>query len=203
MKKKVSLDKNIKLIFFLKLDFSPASSGLNSSIIGQIIYQNPQTNVKFLYNLQKLMPTDVLNIIESNSYDDIQLCDIPYDFCQLPNSNLLCAHYYKRNLIEYNENLEKINIVYGLNGDDFGPISIALNNRNQLYICDYDSDEVMQTDLEFNKLKHYEDNSDDFTNELCNPKGLFYKNGFVYVCDYGNDRIQILNEDLEFVKTLS
>jgi hypothetical protein len=174
---------------------------LRNSQIGQIIYKNPQTNVKFLYQLGSIRSTDLIDIIENYKYDNIQLDDIPYDVCVLPNNHLLCANYFERNLVEYNEKYEKINVIYELNGIPFGPISIALNNRNQIYICDYDNDRIIMTDLEFNEITCFNP-TDDVTNELCNPKGLFYKNGHLYVCDNGNKRIQVLNRDLEYVKTI-
>jgi hypothetical protein len=107
-----------------------------------------------------------------------------------------------QNLTLHDENLNIIKTIEKINGEDISPFGIAMNDNYQLYISNFNQHKIFKTDLNFNKIKSFGSVGNN-NNQFRNPYDICYKNSHLYVCDYGNKRIQILTENLEFEKSFS
>jgi hypothetical protein len=72
---------------------------------------------------------------------------------------------------------------------------------NHLYIADSQNHRIIKLDDEFNLIKSYGSFGADF-NQFVKPSGICFKNGILYICDYGNQRIQICDKDLELIDSV-
>jgi hypothetical protein len=94
-------------------------------------------------------------------------------------------------------NLKKIVNKIG-NMQDFEPRGITINDKNEIYLTDCLNHRIIMTDLEFNPIKTLGSLGSN-TDEFVEPYGIRYKSHQVYVCDLGNKRIQIFDENLEHI----
>ena len=68
-------------------------------------------------------------------------------------------------------------------------------------MSDYHSDRINLFDLNLNQLKQFGSQGAG-NNQLQYPRGLCSHGDYLYICDYDNNRIQILNLDFEYVNTI-
>ena len=112
----------------------------------------------------------------------------------LPNGNLVYGTYKKVFLL--NEKFQEIKSV------ETGGLSwCALSRRNEIYVSDYQSHCIISFDLNLNQLKQFGSNGTG-NNQLHWPFGLCCHSDYLFVCDWGNKRIQILTLDFEYVNTI-
>ena len=110
----------------------------------------------------------------------------------LPNGNLVYGTYLKVFLL--NENFLEIKSV------ETGRYSCcALNHRNEIYVSSGHCIILFNSNL--NQLKQFGSQGTG-NNRLNNPHGLCCHGDYLYICDYGNMRIQILTLDFDYVKTI-
>ena len=85
---------------------------------------------------------------------------------------------------------------------------IAVNEENrELYFLDSDNDRIIVTDFELNFIEYFgcyddDDDDDDDDKNFDSSSGICFKNGFLYVSDKNNERVQIFDKDLEFINSL-
>ena len=70
------------------------------------------------------------------------------------------------------------------------------------YIADHLNHRILMTDYKFNLIKSVGSQGTSY-NQLDHPFDLCQLNNYLYVCDTHNERIQVLNNDLEFVKSFA
>ena len=67
------------------------------------------------------------------------------------------------------------------------------NHKDKIYVSNSEENRVIVTDLELNMIKiigtHGKSND-----QFDHPRGVSYYKSYIYICDYGNIRIQILND---------
>ena len=115
----------------------------------------------------------------------------PSDLCTLPNGNLIFANYKSLNMTVHDLNFNLLKTIDKLsNSYMIEPFSIATNNFDKIYICEYNF--IVMTDLDFNFIKKYGSN----TTELEDPRYILFHNDYLYVCDCSSMRVQKLNSDL-------
>ena len=161
----------------------------------------------FLINKQKDIP-DLLKI-ENKEY--IHLDNIPLILTVLSNNRLLVLNklnddaddYYSQRFTILDENFNKIKQVEKINSESISSIQeMTVNQENgEVHLLDLDSHRIIVTDFELNFIKYFgsRGNKD---NQFNQPVGICFKNGYLYITDSGNYRIQIFNQDFEFINSL-
>ena len=126
----------------------------------------------------------------------------PWEILVLPNNIILCSNNQHKCLTLYDENLKLIKKIDRLNGDVFRPSGIAMNEEDsQLFIVDQLKPQIITTDFEFKNIKTV-GSCGSGDNQFESPYNVCYQSNKLYICDFGNKRIQIYNKDLEFVQSL-
>ena len=74
-------------------------------------------------------------------------------------------------------------------------------NKREVYLLNRNNDRIIVTDFELNFIKYFGSRGDR-NNQFDDLFGICFKNGYLYVSDNGNMRIQIFNQDLEFIKSV-
>ena len=127
----------------------------------------------------------------------------------LSNNRLFIVNYLNDGINDlrkcitiHDENYNLIKKVEKINGKFFTDIKeLAINQeKGEVYISECYSDRIIVTDFELNFIKYFfgwigEDH-------LNSPYGICFKNGYLYVADGENNRIQIFNQDLEYIESL-
>lgn len=83
----------------------------------------------------------------------------------------------------------------------FSPTSLTTNNEDKLYICDYSHDRIFVTDLELNHILHTIESNEYRSNQFCDPYGIYFYAGYLYLCDSHNKKIQKLTSNLVYKKS--
>lgn len=117
--------------------------------------------------------------------------------CVLPNENFLCCSV-NDSLKLFDKNFKFLKEIKNIAKY---AIFATTNNNDKIYIPNRDGYKhgIVMTDLNLNKIKAvgtYGNQSEQFNT----PFGLSYYNGFLYVCDHNNKRIQKLTSQLNFVQ---
>jgi hypothetical protein len=177
---------HIYIIITFKIIFVPSRDKIVADSIGKFVKNEKKTNpIKLMLKYPKFR---TLNL-------DVE----PYSICVLPNGNLLSCNYESLSL--YDKTLQKLKTVSKIDTQSLFCFYATTNNKDKIYFSNSEENQIIMTDLELNKIKFvgsYGKGNENFDY----PRGLaFYKN-FVYICDYGNKRLQKLNEALEFDRTI-
>jgi len=107
----------------------------------------------------------------------------------LPNQNLLSVNSTPWNLTLYDENFNHTRSIDQISGQKIKPLSVTTNDKNVIFIACVD--EIIATDLEFNKIFKYGSKGSDI-DQFQYPSGIAFEEDFLYVCDRNNKRIQKL-----------
>ncbi len=161
-------------------------------VIGNFVYKNP----KNIFENQ-----EILNRLKDSVAQDFKLGSQPYDALVLPNGNLVLVNYVDKCLTIFNRHFDLIRTIDALDDNNFGPIGITISNRGHIYILDYISDCILMTDLDFNKIRTFGSKGSQL-NQFNNPKSIHCDDQFIYVADFSNKRIQVLNLNLTYNSTI-
>lgn len=137
----------------------------------------------------------VLSSIQDLNFKVIELHYKPSSILVLPNGYLACC-CIDQNIWLYDNELKE---VASFNNND-GAMYLTSNNQDRIYMSELEGHKVKIADLNFNQIKSvgsYGDSNEQFDT----PCGIFFYKDYVYVCEYGNKRIQKLNAELEFIHT--
>ena len=124
----------------------------------------------------------------------IERVSSPLSLIVLPNGNLVCGTECMVKLL--NEEL-KVMKTKCTEGHGY----CALNRRNQIYVSISQKNIIILFDLNLNELKRFGSPGSE-NNQFNWPSGLFCRDDYLYICDYANQRIQILTLDFEYVNTI-
>jgi hypothetical protein len=131
--------------------------------------------------------------LKMGDYETIDLVEDSNDFCILPNGNLLFSNFFtSTSLALYDENFVFIKSIKRLNNKDVRAFSIETNSIDRVYIND-NGENILMTDLEFNYLGEYNQYNAD---KLKTAYYMLFHNELLYICDYNDNSILILNSDL-------
>lgn len=140
----------------------------------------------------------------------------PYDMCVIEHDYdattsetvnktkkyLLLCDTYKIRL--FNENYEKVRTIECINSKIIAPNCITSNNLDRLYISDLNDDTIIICDYDFKQINEFGVNGSEI-NQFDHISDLTYSNGYLYVCDTYNQRIQCYltqPSDLQFAYAL-
>jgi DNA-binding beta-propeller fold protein YncE len=158
-----------------------------------------------IYYLDKnKVDTNVRDLLKSGKREIIELEDTnPFDIIVLPNSKLIFPDTINKHLALYDQNFNLIRKIDRTNGEKIDPTGFALNQKeSKIYISDHHNHRILMTDLELNLIKTIGSRGNE-NYQFRYPRGMcFCKNGLLYITDYLNGRVQILNRNLEYTKTL-
>ena len=177
------------------MDIKISDEKVTDSLIGKLVSRtsNIETNTK-----NRFINKDAINnAIKDSKFETINLVNSFDDFCILPNDCIAFVSYDEENITVYNEMFDLTKVVNQIGTIDFKPKGITINDRNQIFITNLLKHQIIMTDLEFNLIKTFGSIGTN-QNELIFPFGIRFKN-YVFVCDFGNRRIQIINDSLDFV----
>ena len=141
------------------------------------------------YKYKKMTET-LLN----GKFELIQVAGYPESWISLPNGNLVCCT--DDSVILLDEYLKEIKSV-----STGGYSCCTLNHRNEIYVSVGLKHCIISFDLNLNQLKQFGSN-DAGNNQLNYPRGLCCHGDYLYICDYWNNRIQILTLDFEYSSTI-
>ncbi len=169
----------LKRTFFLffKLTFEPSEEIIDLKIIGTLFYNS---NASILNRLKYSKPQSIT--IETT----FNAC------CLLPNKTWLLINFYNGHFYLYDNTFKLINII--TNEKIYcKALSIATNNIDRIYICDWKYHRILMVDLEFNFISS--------VGELFYPRCVYFHENSVYVCDTENKRIKKLTADLVLLES--
>ena len=150
-------------------------------------------------NLQSRHKT-ILNRIKSGFCDIMNIDFQPSDLCVLPNGLLLISSHYESKLAFFDKNFTKTKEVNHLNRQSFRIFSMATSD-DRIFLCDAVNHLLHMTDLECNEAAVVGGKGDD-TTQFSYPHGICYFEDQVYVCDSGNNRIQLFqSRNLKYSNT--
>ncbi len=164
------------------MDFSVSKEIVSQKLIGYIVYQS--------------RAVDVEEFLVKGKAEIIQLNHDVWDILALDRNRFVCSSRHNKCLILYDKYLNLIRTVDKINEVSFLPVGIA-SYDNHLYIADQLSYSIIKLDNELNKIKSI-GSLGSGSNQFRSPYGICCKDGILYICDNGNQRIQIYNKDLEF-----
>ena len=168
--------------FIFKLDFEKSNDQVDRKLIGEILFEG-------------ISAFKMKRILMDARIETIQLpTKYGFSLIALPNGNLVYGSYGEVFLL--NENFQEIKSVSS-NGDSF----CALNSRNEICVTVLHGHCIRLFDLNLNPLKHFGSEGAE-NNQLDLPSGLCCHGDYVYICDHGNKRIQILTLDFEYSSTI-
>ena len=158
---------------------------MEEKLIGEVLFEGLKQ-----YKYKKMKET-LLN----GNFETIEVYGNPISLISLPNGNLVCGTNDSVKLLD--ENLKEIiSVSTGWN-------CCALSRRNEIYVSVHPNHCIISFDLNLNKLNQYgSNNRGSGNNQLNSPLGLCCHGDYVYICDYFNNRIQILTLDFDYVNTI-
>ena len=163
-----------------------------------------------IYSINKHNNKGVQDLLNIENKEYIQLDYHPINIKILSNNRLLVLNYLnddKDDLTQcitiHDENYKLIKKEDEINGESFSHIEeIAINeDERELYLLDFNNDRIIVTDFELNFIKYFGSRGDK-NNQFNYPRGICFKNENLYVSDRLNQRIQMFNQDFEFIKSL-
>lgn len=168
--------------------FSASDDEINSNIVG-----------KFVLN-DKLCDIYIREIFQSPNFKSQDLRSTTSNICIFPNRRLLFCNYEIQDLTLFDENLNFIKSINLIDNKKFKCAIAVTNAKDRVYIANDTNNEIILTDLEFNKIKSFDLlQSIQAREKLVFIRGLCYVNECLYVSDYQNKCIQKLNSNLEFI----
>lgn len=93
-------------------------------------------------------------------------------------------------------NFKVIKTISKINDEIFTPRFITTDGRNRIFFTALKS-RILKCDLDLKFIKQFGTKGSG-NEQLDKPCGIKYFENFIYVCDYNNQRIQKLNEELLF-----
>ena len=166
------------------MDFNVSEEIVTEKAIGEIVY----------------LGVDVKELFLRGKTETIELAHDVFDIIALSNNRIACSSFFSNCLVLYDENFKPVKTIDKINELSFTPTGIA-SYDNHLYIADSQNHSIIKLDDEFNFIKSFGSFGADF-NQFVKPSGICFKNGLLYICDYGNQRIQICDKDLEFIDSV-
>ena len=138
----------------------------------------------------------ILNI----DYKQINLVDRPLDMVVLPHKKVIIAtNYIEKGFSFLDENFKLIKTVNKIEDEMVEPYGIALNNDVGIFVSDHFKHRIILTDFEMNLIQSFGSRGSSSINQFDCPCGISFKNKRLYVSDYNNKRIQVINSDLSHI----
>ena len=189
-----------------RLEYQDYDEKLNSSIIGKIFYNNFRRVEKYESQLKgnNMDHDEIKNKINSSKYEVVELIVkfSPKELFVLPNNQL--AAIASGCIYIYDENFSLIKEINEIDGIFFCTFGLAVNEQNEIYILDskFHYRKIILTDALFTKIiKEFDLN--DLNNSCSNWRAsICYKNNNLYLSDFYNKTIHILNRELELIKSI-
>ena len=183
-----------------RLQYQDSDEKLNSSIIGKIFYNNFRRVEKYESQLKgtNMDHDEIINKINSSKYEVVELNVSPQELIVLQNNQL--AAFEVLIIYGFDENFEQINKIIEIGGTCVEARGLAVNERNEVYILGFSK--IIFTDAFFTKIIKELDFNE--LNHSCSTRSasICYKNNNLYLSDYNNKTIHILNRELDLVKSI-
>ena len=157
---------------------------VDKKLIGEIVYGGLAA-----YKMSKIK-----RVLLNGKIETFQLQSGGTSLIALPNGNLVYGTWGKLFLL--NENFQEIKSV-----ETGGSSFCALNHRKEIYVSDQSNNCIILFDLNLNELKQF-GYKGTVNNQLDRLLGLCCHGDYLYICDYGNNRIQILTLDFRYSSTI-
>ncbi len=168
------------------MDFSVSKEIVSQKLIGDIVYQSRAVDVK--------------EFLDKGKTEIIKLKHDVWDILVVNRYRIICCSLKSKCLALYDENLNFVKTVDKINEFRVAPAGIA-SYEDHFYISDQLNHKILKLDFELNKIKSIGNLGSRF-NQFNVPFGICCKDGILYICDNRNHRIQIYNEDLQFIDTI-
>lgn len=141
----------------------------------------------------------IKEMLKFENCEKIELEYSPYCICALPNDSLLCSFpNYGVGLFDKELKLVKIsNFLSNPVKEKVNIWSCASNNLDRIYLADVENHEIIMTDFQLNEIKTVGSIGDGGL-QFYDPR-LAYSNGYIYVAEHVNKRIQVMNDEFTFI----
>ena len=130
----------------------------------------------------------------------IELNHDVFDILVLSKNRIVCSSLANSNLKLYDEKFKLVKRLDKISEIIFEPVCIA-SYDNHLYITDKLNHIIIVLDFELSRIKSI-GSLGSSSNQFNSPWGICCKDGILYICDNGNQRMQIFNKELEFIDTI-
>jgi hypothetical protein len=151
-------------------------------------------------NLKTIKSEKIQNSLKNGQIELHNTLNKIVDLCVLPNGLLLTSNY--RTLTLFNDKFEQIKMLNSIDNKAFRASGITCDNKNnRIYISDQLTDQIIMTDLDFNKIKSISSNIDCEKNQVNSIESPCFYNNQLYVPYRLNKQIKRFSKDLVFQKT--
>jgi hypothetical protein len=161
-------------------------------MIGDIIFENYMHTLNNTEILETLK-TKKLHLLFIN-FQTVLESDYIYDYC-IAGSNFYVSHL--NIIIKYDENFHEIKRLEYIDRNIFKCYGIAVSKTDRIFITDCERHCIHRLDLDLVKNRTFGGYGMSSESEFFNPKGICCKDRYLCVCDYGNQRINLMNLDFE------
>lgn len=172
----------------MKIEFNLSDKKIDETLIGAIYI-----------GVSKLEITneEIFNRIKQGTKNIIDIDASITDFCTLQNNVLAAVDCSQRSIILFDGEFKQIKKIDNIDNKEISPLFITTNNSSRLYISEYLNSRVLVTDLNLNKIRHFDGKIDNI--QLNNPFGICFHKNIVYLCDLLNSRIVKFTQDLDVI----
>lgn len=160
------------------------SDEIDDNLIGKVVYTNS-------------IESNIRNTMLREDYETVKL-DFSVDtVLKLPNKHYLTQDKDQKVRI-CDENFKVVKDIVEINDKKIKSNGIAINEDNEIYISDSENKQIIQMNAQYELINKFA-----FTalNNL-KPTRISYNAGLLYICDSGSSTIQVLNKQLEYVKSI-
>ena len=135
--------------------------------------------------------------LTKSNFETIIYDVMPFDICSLSNDTIACCNYH--NITIYDEKFKLIKTFDTIDDRTFRSRGITTNNRDLVYITDLQAHQILVCDVNMNSLNIYGEYGSDI-GQFSSPKGIYYHQKFLYVCDFDNKRIKKISDDFKSIE---
>jgi len=175
----------IKIKYFhLKVDFMTSEEFIPESLLGQVDYH-------FNNHIEAIKDKDCLIV-------DLGFHTLPRSFHTLPNGDVT---FFDHGFLKiYDKKFKLLKTIDKINHRTFNPQYLTSTGKDSIYLTDLKNNQIIQTDFDFNFIKQF--GSKGSSNQQFKfPLGITFHEDSIYICDYGNERIQKLSQNLNYQET--
>jgi hypothetical protein len=157
-------------------------------MIGDIVFENYMHTLNNTEIIEKLKKKKLHHEIIPFQIEPI------VDFCVAGN-NFYVSH--QNIIIKYDENFNEIKRIELIDDNVFACYGISVSKTDRIYITDCVRHVIHRLDLDLVRNRTFGGYGMLEESEFINPKGICCKDRYLCVCDYGNQRINLMNLDFK------
>lgn len=113
---------------------------------------------------------------------------------RLLNGNIISIDLVSSRLTLFDSDFKQIKVINKLNNWKVKIFSATSDTEGAVYLTFFENDAIVKTDLDLNVIKVIGEKD---ASPYRDPRGITFYNGFLYLCDFGNQRIAKLDTEMD------